>query len=84
MRCCMHSAGGNKAVQGDAREAQMTADGSADAPREDVLIEARGSLALITLNRPRALRLGTTAAFRPWSPVSCESFSSGPTPPLRK
>jgi enoyl-CoA hydratase len=39
----------------------MTADGSADAPPEDVLIEARGSLALITLNRPRALNALTTA-----------------------
>ena len=39
----------------------MTADGSTDAPPEDVLIEARGSLALITLNRPRALNALTTA-----------------------
>ncbi len=61
MRCGMQSTSGNKVVQGDAREAQMTADGSADAPPEDVLIEARGSLALITLNRPRALNALTTA-----------------------
>jgi enoyl-CoA hydratase len=39
----------------------MTADGSAEQPVEDVLIEARGSLAVITLNRPRALNALTTA-----------------------
>lgn len=39
----------------------MTADSSTDAPPEDVLIEARGSLALITLKRPRALNALTTA-----------------------
>ena len=39
----------------------MTADGSAEQPAEDVLIEARGSLAIITLNRPRALNALTTA-----------------------
>ena len=41
----------------------MTADGSAEQPGEDVLIEARGSLAVITLNRPRALN-ALTAAMR--------------------
>jgi 1,4-dihydroxy-2-naphthoyl-CoA synthase len=55
------SAAGDKVVQGDARGAQMTADGSAEQPVEDVLIEARGSLAVITLNRPRALNALTTA-----------------------
>jgi len=39
----------------------MTADGSADAPPEDVLTEGCGSLGLITLNRPRALNALTTA-----------------------
>jgi enoyl-CoA hydratase len=39
----------------------MTADGSAEQPAADVLIEARGSLAIITLNRPRALNALTTA-----------------------
>src|SRR4030042_6067 len=57
----MQSTSGNKVVQGDVRGAQMTADGSADAPPEDVLIEARGSLAIVTLNRPRALNALTTA-----------------------
>jgi enoyl-CoA hydratase len=39
----------------------MTADGSAEQAVEDVRIEARGSLAVITLNRPRALNALTTA-----------------------
>lgn len=39
----------------------MTADGSAERPADEVLIEARGSLAIITLNRPRALNALTTA-----------------------
>jgi len=39
----------------------MTADGSAEQPAEEVTIENRGSLALITLNRPRALNALTTA-----------------------
>ena len=39
----------------------MTADGSAEQPADDVLIEPRGSLAIVTLNRPRALNALTTA-----------------------
>ena len=39
----------------------MAADGSAEQAADEVLIEARGSLALITLNRPRALNALTTA-----------------------
>ena len=39
----------------------MTADGSAEQAADEVLIEARGSLAVITLNRPRALNALTTA-----------------------
>ena len=39
----------------------MTGDGSAEQPADDVFVEARGSLAIITLNRPRALNALTTA-----------------------
>jgi enoyl-CoA hydratase len=51
----------NKAVQGNGIGAQITADGSAEQGPDEVLIEARGSLAVITLNRPRALNALTTA-----------------------
>ena len=39
----------------------MTADGSTEQPADEVVIEARGSCPVITLNRPRALNALTTA-----------------------
>lgn len=47
-------------MQHDTVTAQATADAAA-APAEDVLVEQRGSCAVITLNRPRALNALTTA-----------------------
>jgi enoyl-CoA hydratase len=49
-----------KLVQHDTTTARMTAEGSMP-PADDVLIEARGSCAVITLNRPRTLNALTTA-----------------------
>ncbi len=39
----------------------MVADGSQETPAEEVVVEARGSCAVITLNRPRALNALNTA-----------------------
>ncbi len=41
--------------------AQMQADGSAERPVDELVIEPKGSCAIITLNRPRALNALTTA-----------------------
>jgi len=52
---------GKKAVQHATAMVQMQAEGSPEQPAEELLIEPRGSCAVITLNRPRALNALTTA-----------------------
>ncbi|MBZ0209987.1 MAG: enoyl-CoA hydratase/isomerase family protein [Hyphomicrobium sp.] len=48
-------------MQHETATAQMTAEGSAEQSANELLIEARGSCAVITLNRPRALNALNTA-----------------------
>lgn len=48
-------------MQHDTATVQMTAEGSAEQSANELLIEARGSCAVITLNRPRALNALNTA-----------------------
>lgn len=50
-----------KVVQHDMSKAQKSAEGSAELPADELLIEPKGSCALITLNRPRALNALSTA-----------------------
>lgn len=50
-----------KAVQYDTSTAQMRAEGTAEQPVDELLIEQKGSCAVITLNRPRALNALNTA-----------------------
>ena len=52
---------GKKLVQHAMTNPQMQAEGSAEQPADELLIEQRGSCALITLNRPRALNALNTA-----------------------
>jgi enoyl-CoA hydratase len=50
-----------KAVQYETSTAQMQAEGTAEQPVDELLIESKGSCAVITLNRPRALNAINTA-----------------------
>ncbi|KAB2941220.1 MAG: enoyl-CoA hydratase/isomerase family protein [Hyphomicrobium sp.] len=59
--CDRPAASRNKLVQHETATAQMTAEGSAEQSANELLIEARGSCAVITLNRPRALNALNTA-----------------------
>jgi enoyl-CoA hydratase len=50
-----------KIVQSEVTSRQMQAEGSAEQPADEIEIEAKGSCAFITLNRPRALNALNTA-----------------------
>lgn len=50
-----------KVVQHDTSKAQKPAEGGTEQPADELLIEPKGSCAVVTLNRPRALNALSTA-----------------------